>query len=139
MGARPDGAARARARSGPVEPDALSPEIRDLLARLRGRTELVAHVVRERPDEWYTRVAPGCYAVCAFEDVNRDSRYEDEPALRAADPARIVSLAPGERREVTDLVIPPDGRLLIDAADPTAEQLRGLAARSATPRSSSCS
>jgi pimeloyl-ACP methyl ester carboxylesterase len=113
------------ARGGPPAADAAA-----LTARVRGRAELVAHVVRETPGFWYARLAPGCYGVAAFEDANEDTRYSDEPALRAADPARMFELAEGERREGIDLAIPPDGRLAVDAADPLELLVRDLRVRS---------
>jgi pimeloyl-ACP methyl ester carboxylesterase len=116
----------ALAARGPLPPDA-APELSE---RLANRWQLVAHVVRERPGLWYERLAPGCYAVGAFEDVNEDTRYEDEPALRAGDPQRFFELAAGERREGIDLVIPARGRLSLDRADPLALQVRGLEVRS---------
>lgn len=97
--------------------------------REEGHWQLVAHVVRERPGFWFTRVAPGCYGVGAFEDVDEDGRYRDEPALPVGNPTRIFEVAAGDRREGVDLLIPPDGRLAIDAADPVALQVRDLKVR----------
>jgi pimeloyl-ACP methyl ester carboxylesterase len=110
---------------GPLPPGGTGPS-----RRTGDGWELVAHVVRERPGLWYQRLAPGCYAVAAFEDVNEDDRYEDEPALRAADPARMLELGAGERREGIELVIPPDGRLSVDRADPVELLVRDLQVRS---------
>lgn len=118
------------ARAGPRGAGPLPPALQEQVAALRDHVLLVAHVVRERPGEWYARVAPGCYGVLAFEDTNEDGRYEDEPGLTAADPARFLEVAAGERVDVPDLVIPQDGRLAISDADPAAEQVLGLVARS---------
>jgi pimeloyl-ACP methyl ester carboxylesterase len=115
------------AARGPLPAKGPPPELPE---RLADGWQLVAHVVRERPGLWYERLAPGCYLVGAFEDVNEDGRYEDEPALRAGDPQRFFELAAGERREGIDLVIPPGGRLALDRADPLALQVRGLEVRS---------
>ena len=118
------------AHAAPAAGAALPASLRERVAALRDQVALVAHVVRERPGEWYVGVPPGCYAVCAFEDTNENGRYDDEPALSAADPSRFFELAAGQRREGIELLIPPDGRLAIDAMDPTAEQVLGLAVRS---------
>ena len=112
-------------------PAAPSPEIVALTEKLKGRWQLAAHFVRERPGFWFARVAPGCYGVGAFEDVNGDTLYRDEPALRASDPARMFEVAAGDRREGVDLVIPHDGRLVIDEADPLTLQVRELRVRGA--------
>lgn len=106
------------------------PKLRAAFARARERLSLVDHVLLQRPGSWYTRLAPGCYAVGAFEDLNRDTRYADEPALKLLHPDRMLELEAGGRVDSLDLVIPPDGRFAIDAVDPFAQQTRDLAARS---------
>jgi pimeloyl-ACP methyl ester carboxylesterase len=106
-------------------------ELRERVERIRAKAVLVDHVALQRPGSWYTRVAPGCYGVGAYEDVNQDYNYDDEPAAAAvADPKRIFELAAGERRENVEIVIPPDGRLLAEEADSVAMQVRKLKARS---------
>jgi pimeloyl-ACP methyl ester carboxylesterase len=106
-------------------------ELRELAERMRAKAVLADHVVLQRPGRWYTRVAPGCYGVGAWEDVNRNYEYDDEPAAAAvADPKRIFELAAGERREGIELVIPPDARLPAGEVDPVAMQVRDLTARS---------
>jgi pimeloyl-ACP methyl ester carboxylesterase len=76
------------------------------------------------------RVVPGCYGVFAFEDANENGHYDAEPGLSAASPDRFFELGTGQRQDVPDLAIPADGRLAVDAADPTSEQVLGLVARS---------
>jgi pimeloyl-ACP methyl ester carboxylesterase len=93
-------------------PEQWPPAMRALSDRLTAKMTLVQHFVRQRPGFWYASVAPGCYGVGAFEDVNRDYRYHDEPiAAAVADPRRIFELSAGERKEGIDIVIPPEGRL----------------------------
>src|SRR5262249_52282471 len=118
------------ARAGPRGAGPLPPALQEQVAALRDHLQLVAHVVREQPGARYRRAAPGCSGVLASEDANEDGRYEDEPGLTAADPARFLEVAAGERVDVPDLVIPQDGRLAISDTDPAAEQVLGLVARS---------
>jgi pimeloyl-ACP methyl ester carboxylesterase len=94
---------------------------------------LADHVVLQRPGSWYTRLLPGCYGVGAWEDVNQDYKYNEEPAAApVADADRLFELTAGERREGVEVVIPPDGRLLEREVDPVAGQVRDLSARSHT-------
>jgi hypothetical protein len=98
--------------------------------RAREKFQLVSHTVLQRPGRWYTGLAPGCYAVGAFQDLNRDRRYSDEPALRVMHPDRLLELAPGQRVESLELVIPAGGRFSLDELDPMARQTADLAVRS---------
>ena len=70
------------------------PALRAAFERARGKVQLVSHTLLQHPGRWYARLAPGCYAVGAFEDLNRDQRYADEPALHVLHPDRLVELAP---------------------------------------------
>jgi pimeloyl-ACP methyl ester carboxylesterase len=106
------------------------PELRAAFERARGKLRIVSHTQLQHPGRWWTGLAPGCYAVGAFQDLNKDSRYQDEPALQVLHPSRLVELAPGERKEGLRLVIPQDGRFLVDSLDPLARQTADLAVRS---------
>ena len=107
-----------------------NPELRAALARARGGLQLVSHTLVQRPGRWYASLAPGCYAVGAFQDLNRDQRYANEPALAVLHPDRLVELAAGQRRDALRLVIPRDGRFAVDSLDPLARQTADLAVRS---------
>jgi pimeloyl-ACP methyl ester carboxylesterase len=106
------------------------PELRAALARARQHLSLVDHQVLQRPGRWFTRLTPGCYSVGAFEDLNRDGRYRDEPALAMLNPTRMLELAAGERVDALALVIPSEGRFAVDSIDPAAQQTRQLTVRS---------
>jgi pimeloyl-ACP methyl ester carboxylesterase len=71
---------------------------------------LVDYFVAEKPGPWLFAVEPGTYWIGAFEDADRDTRYDDEPALRP-DPDRPVHLAPGQQVRDVVLRIPREGRL----------------------------
>lgn len=108
-----------------------SEDVRALQERLRDKLEIASHVVLQRPGRWYDRVAPGCYAVGAFEDLNRNYRYDDEPAATVlADPDRLFELRAGDRREGLDIVIPPEGRFLAAPFGIPRRRLDAFAARS---------
>ena len=112
-------------------PDAWTEDLRALRDRLRDKIEIASHVVLQHPGRWYDRVAPGCYAASAFEDRNRDYRYDDEPAAAAlADPDRLFELQAGDRREGLDFVIPPRGRLVAGRVDLLGGRVDAFAARS---------
>jgi pimeloyl-ACP methyl ester carboxylesterase len=72
-------------------------------------TRLVDHCVLERAGDWGFAVAPGTYSVGAFQDLDRDRTWADEPFLPGSEETRFV-LADGERRDGVELVIPPEGR-----------------------------
>ena len=100
-------------------PQTWSPELHELADRIRSKVTLADHVVLQRPGSWYARLLPGCYGVGAWEDVNQDYKYNDEPAAAAvADADRLFELTAGERREGVEIVIPPDGRLLAARGGP---------------------
>lgn len=120
-----DAVARGVAPAGSADP-----QLRAAFERVRGKLRIAQHVVLERPGTWYARLAAGCYAVGAFEDLDRDYRYRDEPALAPLHPDRLIELAAGARREGLALVIPRDGRFAVDAIDPWLQQARALAVRS---------
>jgi hypothetical protein len=71
---------------------------------------VVDYFVAEKPGPWMFAVEPGTYWIGAFEDANRDTRYEEEPGLRP-DPERPVTLAPGQELHGIALRIPHEGRL----------------------------
>jgi pimeloyl-ACP methyl ester carboxylesterase len=84
------------------------------LVRMDGeRPTLVDHFVLRGAGRWRFTVAPGSYAVGAFEDLDADGRYDAEPALRAAAGPR-YDLDAGERLEGIELLIPPDGRIPVE-------------------------
>lgn len=70
---------------------------------------LLDHFVAEKPGPWIFAVAPGTYHIAAFEDVNGNGRYDDEPALRM-DASSPIQLAAGERLADIELKIPLAGR-----------------------------
>jgi len=121
---------RAAGARGDAPGAGVAPALRAALERARGKMGIAQHVVLERPGAWYARLAPGCYAVGAFEDLDRDYRYRDEPALAPLHSDLLVALAAGERREGIALAIPHDGRFGVDALDPVARQARTLEVRS---------
>lgn len=60
---------------------------------------------------WMFGVQPGTYWVAAFEDVNGDGAYQDEPFYRP-DPAHPFVLATGQQVQGVHIVIPFAGRAL---------------------------
>jgi pimeloyl-ACP methyl ester carboxylesterase len=101
-----------------------SEDLRALGERIREKASIVEHIVLQKPGFWYAELAPGCYAVGAFADLNQNYRYDDEPVAPAiAQLDRIFELRPGDRREGIDLRIDPDARLVEDF-DPVASQIR---------------
>jgi pimeloyl-ACP methyl ester carboxylesterase len=117
--------------------EARGPLIVGLVARDASGYVLVDHFVAEKPGRWVFAVEPGTYWLAAFEDVDRDGRYDDEPALRG-DPERPLTLAPGERRLDIALRIPREGRLArgpfslseLEARSPGEQQRRSVFALS---------
>jgi pimeloyl-ACP methyl ester carboxylesterase len=123
---------RALTQSGgfPENPADWSDELVALEQRLTPKLQLADHFVMQRPRFWYTELAPGCYAVGAFADIDRDFKYDDEPVAKAtAHPDRLFELRSGDRREEIELVIEADARLT-SAFDPVALQIRDQEIRS---------
>jgi len=101
-----------------------STDLRELSRRVLDKTSIAEHIVLQKPGFWYAELAPGCYGVGAFADLNRNYRYDDEPvAPSAASPNRLFELRAGDRREGIELVIDPDARL-VENFDPVALQFR---------------
>jgi pimeloyl-ACP methyl ester carboxylesterase len=86
------------------------PLIVGLATRRDSEFSVVDYFVAEKPGPWIFAVAPGTYWIGAFEDADRDTRYDDEPGLRA-DPDHPLQLAPGQHLRDVSLRIPRDGRL----------------------------
>ena len=82
----------------------------------------------KRPGRWYTGLAPGCYGVGAFQDLNRISATRTSPPSRCCpgSDARAGTASASTAR----LVIPRDGRFAIASLDPVARQTADLAVRS---------
>jgi pimeloyl-ACP methyl ester carboxylesterase len=118
------------ARGEPRAPrEEWSEELAALGRRLVEKSKLVQHVVLEQPGAWYTSLAPGCYGVGAFADLDRDYSYDDEPvAMATASSDRLLELAAGDRRTGVELVIDPGARL-DPGINPLAREVRGLTVR----------
>ena len=101
--------------SGTVTTDHESrgPLIIGILSQGKSGPFLLDHFVTEKPGPWIFAVEPGTYWLAAFEDINGDGRYDEEPALRP-DPSQPIALAPGQRLEGVDLRIPLQGRFTRD-------------------------
>ncbi len=82
-----------------------------LLARDADDFRLVDYFTAAKPGEWVFAVQAGTYWLAAFEDVNRDGAYEDEPTFRP-DLAQPIALTPGQRVAGIKIVIPYAGRAL---------------------------
>ena len=86
--------------------DTQSEELEELVDRLEAKSALADHIVLQRPGFWYIQLAPGCYGIGAFADLNRNFRYDDEPVAPAtASPDRLFELKSGDRIEGLELVI----------------------------------
>lgn len=72
---------------------------------------VVDYFTAAKPGPWVFGVQAGTYWVAAFEDVNRDGAYQDEPFYRP-DPSRPLVLTPGQRVADMDIVVPLAGRAL---------------------------
>jgi pimeloyl-ACP methyl ester carboxylesterase/uncharacterized protein (DUF2141 family) len=94
-----------------TERPARGPLVVALFARAGDDWALVDYFTAEQAGPWVFGVQPGTYWIAAFEDVNSDGAYQDEPFFRS-DPARPVVLAPGQRVTDVALVIPEEGRAL---------------------------
>ncbi len=66
--------------------------------------DLVDHFVAAQPGPWLFAVEPGTYRLAAFEDVNRNGRYDDAPYGEPAEAQPFV-LDAGARRTDIELVI----------------------------------
>jgi pimeloyl-ACP methyl ester carboxylesterase len=82
-----------------------------LFTRVGDEPVLVDYFTAAKPGPWVFGVQAGTYWVAAFEDVNDDGAYQDEPFYRP-DPARPLVLAPGQRAAAMNIVIPLEGRAL---------------------------
>jgi pimeloyl-ACP methyl ester carboxylesterase len=104
--------------------DTGSEAFKALGGRLEAKSVLADHIVLQRPGFWYVQLAPGCYGIGAFADLNRNFRYDDEPVAPAtASPDRLFELKSGDRIEGLELVIQSDARLS-EGFDPIALQVR---------------
>jgi pimeloyl-ACP methyl ester carboxylesterase len=89
------------------------PLIVGLLSQDKSGPFLLDHFVTEKPGPWIFAVAPGTYWLGAFEDIDGDGRYDEEPALRP-DPKQPIALASGQKLEGVELRIPLQGRFTRD-------------------------
>ena len=89
------------------------PLIVGLLSQDKSGPFLLDHFVTEKPGPWIFAVAPGKYWLGAFEDIDGDGRYDEEPALRP-DPNQPIALASGQKLEGVELRIPLQGRFTRD-------------------------
>ncbi|HEY2774167.1 MAG TPA: alpha/beta fold hydrolase [Candidatus Binatia bacterium] len=93
--------------------EATGPLIVGVVAAGTQGLHLVDYFVAEKPGAWMIHLAPGTYWVAAFEDRDRNGRYNDEPGLPVND-KHPITVAAGERRTDIDVAIPRDGRLRIN-------------------------
>lgn len=121
-------AARNAVVGGTVDVDyaARGPLVVGILLHGEKGLELYDHFVAEKPGPWVFAVAPGTYSLAAFEDVNGDGRYDDEPALRI-DPNQELRLEAGQRTQGIELRIPIDGRFPVGPFALTDLEARGSA------------
>jgi pimeloyl-ACP methyl ester carboxylesterase len=78
--------------------------------------ELADHFVLEEAGRWFFLTSPGTYVLAAFEDHNANLVYEPgEPAL-AATTGHVITCAAKSRIENLALVIPADGRAMVDGS-----------------------
>ena len=89
------------------------PIIVGILAQGKSGPFLLDHFVTQKPGPWIFAVEPGTYWLAAFEDINGDGRYDEEPALRS-DPNQPIALASGQKLEGVKLRIPLQGRFTRD-------------------------
>ena len=82
-----------------------------LFAREAEDYVLVDDFTAARPGPWIFGVQAGRYWVAAFEDVNGDGAYQDEPFYRP-DPERPLVVTPGQRVTGLAIVVPRAGRAL---------------------------
>jgi len=111
-------------------PDQWRPEDRALLEKVGESAVLAEHIVLQQPGPWWVDLAPGCYGVGAFADLDRNYRYDDEPCATAiSDSRRLFELSSGDQVEDIDLVIDSKMRLM-DDFDPLREQVSSAGFRS---------
>jgi pimeloyl-ACP methyl ester carboxylesterase len=80
----------------------------------RANWELSDHYVLEGAGRWIFHMAPGTYALAAFEDRNANLVYEPgEPALDVA-PEQAITCAAATSIKDLNLVIPANGRAVVD-------------------------
>jgi pimeloyl-ACP methyl ester carboxylesterase len=72
---------------------------------------LVDYFTAEKAGPWVFGVPAGTYWVAAFEDVDGDGAYQDEPFYRP-DPGRPLVVAPGQHVAGMNIVVPLAGRAL---------------------------
>jgi pimeloyl-ACP methyl ester carboxylesterase len=107
-----------------------SAETTALVERVVGRPALADYVVLRRPGYWYAHLAPGCYGIGAFADVDRDYGYDDEPITAIlSNPGQLVRLEEGQAVEGIEMVIEEASRTGA-GADPLFEDLRVTSFRS---------
>lgn len=95
-----------------TEKPARGPLVVGLFTRSGEDYALVDYFTASKPGStWMFGVQPGTYWIAAFEDVNGDGAYEDEPFHRP-DPAHPLVLAPGQHVTGMSIVIPFAGRAL---------------------------
>ncbi len=93
------------------ERPARGPLVVALFARGAEDFVLVDYFTAVQAGAWGFGVQPGTYWVAAFEDVNGDGAYQDEPFYRP-DQARPLVLTAGQKVADIDIVIPEGGRAL---------------------------
>ncbi len=94
-----------------AERPARGPLVVALFARDANDFVLVDYFTATQAGPWVFGVQPGTYWVAAFEDVNGDGAYQDEPFYRP-DLARPIVLTAGQRVHDLAIVIPEAGRAL---------------------------
>jgi pimeloyl-ACP methyl ester carboxylesterase len=78
--------------------------------------EIVDSFTLKEAGRWrFAILGSGTYRVGAFEDVNADGNYDDEPALGGA-AAPQFEITGGHREEGIDLVIPTEGRFNVEGS-----------------------
>lgn len=92
-----------------TEKPARGPLIVTLFERRGDDYVLVDYFTAGKPGAWLLGVQPGRYWVGAFEDVNGDGAYANEPFYRP-DEAHPLVLTPGQRVTGVNIVIPFAGR-----------------------------
>ena len=102
-----------------TERPARGPLIVGLFTRAGDDYVLVDYFTASKPGSWLFGVQPGTYWIGAFEDVDGDGAYEDEPFHRP-DPAHPLVLAPGQQVTGLRIVIPFAGRALKTGHIPSA-------------------